>query len=494
MHTTKVIQSLLLAFAWWLVGTMRVFAEPLQIQEATMDEIQQALASGKLTSEALVNQYFDRIAAFDQQGPRLNSIISLNPVALDTARALDQERAQTGPRGPLHGIPILVKDNIDTFDMPTTAGSLALQGSVPPDDAFIVRRLRDAGAILLGKTNLQEFAAGFATTSGLGGQTLNPYDITRIPGGSSGGTAAAIAANFAVAGLGTDTAGSIRYPAAVTSLVGIKPTLGLTSRDGTIPLDLTKDVTGPIARTVTDAAILLDAIAGPDPADPITLESLQHIPASYTNHLKSDSLSGARLGVFRQMLDRPNADSGVMALHEAAIARMRSLGAEIVELPEIPDLPFAQPLLTGYPGFEYYINRYLDSLGDQAPSATLAELLASGLGAPWLAAFDGISPGDIPPEEVPLFHQIMQFRTAVRSAVLGVMDAANVEAIVYPTAVQPRLLSATRSQACWKTSWGLIPTWRPRWDSPRSRFRPASPRRDCRRGSSSWAVRLAKAS
>ncbi|MEM9272655.1 MAG: amidase [Cyanobacteria bacterium P01_F01_bin.143] len=228
------------------------------IEEATIAEINQAFDAGILTSEELVELYLERIEAFDEQGVAINSIITLNPEALATAAALDEERQISGARSTLHGIPILLKDNIDTFDLPTSAGSLILENSIPPDDAFVVEQLRDAGAIILGKTNLDEFARGVSGLSSLGGQTLNPYDLTRVPGGSSAGTAAAIASNFATLGLGTETGVSIRNPAANTNLVGIAPTEGLVSRDGVVPISFTQDRVGPLARTITDAAIALD--------------------------------------------------------------------------------------------------------------------------------------------------------------------------------------------------------------------------------------------
>lgn len=439
MNTAKTIRFLLLPITASLLAPIRLSAEPFQVEEATLADIQEALTGGELTSEMLVAAYLERIAAYDERGPRLNSIITLNPAAIETARALDRERTERGPRGPLHGIPLLVKDNLDTFDMPTTAGSLALDGSVPPDDAFVVGRLREAGAIILGKTNLHEFALGVTTTSGLGGQTLNPYDTTRIPGGSSGGTAAAVTANLAVAGIGTDTSASIRYPAAMTSLVGIRPTLGLTSRDGLIPITLSKDVAGPIARTVTDAAILLDVMAGPDPADPATADAADHIPASYTEFLNADGLAGARVGVFRQMIDRDVSDPNVLALTDAAMAHLGDLGAEIIELPEIPDLPFSDVVATTYPGLEYHVNRYFESL-DDAPFETVRQMFASGKLAPYIQALEPRLRGDIPPEEDDLFVEFLQARETVTAGVLGIMDGAGLDAIVYPTAVQPAFL------------------------------------------------------
>jgi Asp-tRNA(Asn)/Glu-tRNA(Gln) amidotransferase A subunit family amidase len=228
------------------------------------------MARGDLTSVALVETYLARIEAYDRNGARLNAILRVNPRALEEAAALDRERAGGGVRGPLHGIPVIMKDNYDTYDLPTTGASVALAGVVPPDDAFQVARLREAGAIVLAKSNMHELAMGITTVSSLGGQTRNPYDPDRNPGGSSGGTGAAVAAAFGAVGWGTDTCGSIRIPSCFNNLFGLRPTKGLSSIDGIIPLAHTQDVGGPLARSVTDLAVALDATVGPDPADPAT--------------------------------------------------------------------------------------------------------------------------------------------------------------------------------------------------------------------------------
>ena len=239
-------------------------AGPVRIEEASIDELQAAMAGGALTSRALVQHYLDRIARYDKEGPKLNAFLLVNPRALEEAGRLDEERAAKGPRGPLHGIPVVVKDNMNTADLPTTGGSLAFQGAQPRADAFIVAKLRAAGAVILGKTNLHELARAGTTVSSLGGQTLNPYDLSRTPGGSSGGTAVAVSANLATVGLGSDTVNSIRSPASACDLVGLRPTRGLVSRSGIIPAALTQDMAGPIARSVKDAAIVLEAIQGTD--------------------------------------------------------------------------------------------------------------------------------------------------------------------------------------------------------------------------------------
>ena len=231
-------------------------AQAVDVTTASIEDLNRAFEAGALTSEQLVGRYLARVAAYDDAGPELNAVITLNPEALARARALDAERAADGPRSPLHGIPIVLKDNFDTADMPTTAGSVLLAGSLPPDDAFLVRKLRDAGAIILAKVNMSEFASGGAMSS-LGGRTRNPHDLTRTPSGSSGGTGAAIAAAFAQVGLGTDTGGSVRGPSTANGIAGLKPTYGLLSRDGIVPLALSFDTAGPMARHVYDVAAAL---------------------------------------------------------------------------------------------------------------------------------------------------------------------------------------------------------------------------------------------
>lgn len=262
------------------------------VSERSIGELQSAMATGEVSAAELVELYLNRIAAYDRNGPHLNAVLHLNPNATADARALDEERSRQGPRGPLHGIPVLLKDNFDTKDMPTTGASLALAGLVPREDAFQVRKLREAGAVLLGKVNLHELALGLTTVSSLSGQTLNPYDIGRAPGGSSGGSAVAAAASFAAFAMGTDTSGSIRIPSAHNALVGLRPSAGLSSRAGIIPFGHTQDTGGPMARTVTDIAIVLDATVGYDPADPTTAASRNHMPATYTAYLKPDALNG----------------------------------------------------------------------------------------------------------------------------------------------------------------------------------------------------------
>src|SRR5215472_13120365 len=257
----------------WVAQAPCILAQSFEVAEVSIADEQKAMTEGRVSSKDLVEAYLKRIDAFDHRGPRLNALITLNPNGLREAEALDRERAAKGPRGPLHGIPVIVKDNYSTADLQTTAGSLALLGFVPSSDAFQVRKLREAGAVIIGKSNLHELASGITTTGSAFGQTLNPYDPSRNPGGSSGGTAAAVAASFAAAGMGSDTCGSIRIPSASNNLVGLRPTKGLSSIDGIVPLSATQDVGGPLARSVADLAVMLDATIGEDPADPAT-----HLP------------------------------------------------------------------------------------------------------------------------------------------------------------------------------------------------------------------------
>lgn len=309
-------------------------------EEATIAGMQAAMSDGRITSRQLVEGYMARIESIDRSGPCLNSVIELNPDALAIANAMDAERREKGPRGPLHGIPILIKDNIDTADrMKTTAGSLALANARPARDAYIVSRLRQAGAVIIGKTNLSEWA-NFRSTksssgwSGRGGQTRNPYALDRNPSGSSSGSAVAVAANLIAAAIGTETDGSIVSPASVCGIVGLKPTVGLVSRSGIIPIAHTQDTAGPMSRSVADAAAMLGAIAGVDPADAATVGS-QGQPG-YTRYLVADGLRGARIGIVRSSAF--NLSEKVVPVLESAIAVMQRAGAVVIDPTEVPNL------------------------------------------------------------------------------------------------------------------------------------------------------------
>jgi amidase len=337
------------------------------------------MARGELTSRRLTEAYLDRIAALDGQGPALRSVIETNPEALDIARALDTERQAEGARGPLHGIPVLIKDNIDTADrMTTTAGSLALEGSVPEQDSHVAQRLREAGAVILGKANLSEWAnfrSSRSTSgwSGRGGRCRNPYALDRNPCGSSSGSGVAVAANLCALAVGTETDGSVVCPSTANGIVGLKPTVGLVSRAGIIPISHTQDTAGPMTRTVADAAALLTALAGVDPRDRTTAAARDHL-ADYTQALNPEALRGSRIGVAREMAGfHPAVD----ALFEKALVEMKRQGAEIVDPADVPHRkelydPEYQVLLYE---FKADLNSYLASLGPDAPVKTLEEAI-----------------------------------------------------------------------------------------------------------------------
>src|SRR5438034_7419030 len=303
-------------------------AKDINLDAATIADLNATFNAGTLTSEKLVQLCIARIQAYDREGPSLHAVMTLNPKALETARALDAERKAKGPRSPLHGIPVVLKHNHNYLNPPTTDGSSLLEGSIPPADAFLVKKLRDAGAIVLAKVNLSEFASGGAHSS-LGGQSLNPHDLTRTPSGSSSGTGVAIAAGYAPLGMGTDTGGSIRGPSTVNGIVGLKPTHGLLSRSGIIPLALSFDTGGPMGRSVYDVAAGLGVMTGVDPDDEATRKSEGTFQTAYTKSLRADALKGARIGVARDFL---GADEDVDWVVDAAIAAMRAAGATMIDV------------------------------------------------------------------------------------------------------------------------------------------------------------------
>ena len=353
--------------------------EAFCLEEATIASVHKAMEEGRLTCRRLVEMYIERIEAYDKKGPALNSVILVNPKALEIANELDAKFKEAGFTGPLHGIPVLLKDNVDTADMPTTGGSLSLEGVIPRDDAFITRKLKETGAIILAKVNLHEFAVWGETVSSILGQTLNPYDLTRSPGGSSGGTGAGIAANFGMVGIGTDTINSIRSPSSACCLVGFRPTLGLISRDGIIPYSLTQDMAGPITRTVEDAVKVLDVIAGYDPEDAATAWAYGHKPETYTAFLDPDGLKRARIGVLRSFFGTGPEHVEVNAAINQSINKMEECGAVIVEIEEPID---ANKLVSEVSVHLYDLKRdldlYLADLGDRAPVNSLADVIASG--------------------------------------------------------------------------------------------------------------------
>ncbi len=354
-------------------------AASFEFDEATLLTLRDGMRAGRFTARSLAEKYLARIRQIDQAGPALRAVIEINPDAVSDADALDRERKAKGPRGPLHGIPVILKDNIDTTGpMSTTAGSLALAGSIARQDSFVAARLRAAGAVILGKSNLSEWA-NFRSThsssgwSGRGGQTRNPYVLDRNPCGSSSGSAVAVAANLCAVAVGTETDGSIVCPSSINGIVGLKPTLGLISRSGIIPIAHSQDTAGPMARTVTDAAILLTTLAGPDPRDAATAQAAGHLHADYMRFLKPDRLRGARLGVARKFFGY---NREVDRLMEAALDQMKRQGAVLVDPVEIPhsgNLPEFEVLLYE---FKADLNAYLAGLSPELPVHSLKDVIA----------------------------------------------------------------------------------------------------------------------
>jgi amidase len=357
-----------------------VVEDAFELNEATIDDLHKRLESGRETARSLAEKYLERIKRIDRDGPKLASVIETNPEALALADTLDRERREKGARGPLHGIPILIKDNIDTADkMATTAGSLALVGGKPAQDAFVVKKLRQAGALILGKTNLSEWAnirCSYSTSgwSGRGGQTRNPYALDRNPCGSSSGSAAAVAANLCAAAIGTETDGSIVSPSSANGIVGVKPTVGLVSRSGIVPISFSQDTAGPMTRTVRDAAILLSVIAGPDVEDSATASAGEKASSDYTKFLDANGLKGAKIGVARNFFGFHDLVDGVM--HQA-LETLGKQGAELVDPAEVPNvdkLNEAELTVLLYE-FKDGLNAYLGRLGSSAPVRSLKELV-----------------------------------------------------------------------------------------------------------------------
>jgi amidase len=406
-------------------------AKPLyDVMEKGVTDLQDAMTRGDVTSKELVAAYLARIAAYDRGGPALNAMITLNPAALEQADALDRERAQKGPRGPLHGIPIVVKDNFETADMPTTGGSIALAGFMPGRDAFQVQKLREAGAVIVGKTNLHELAAGITSISSLGGQTRNPYDPSRNPGGSSGGTGAAVAANFAVAGMGSDTCGSIRIPSANNNLVGLRGTLGLSSRRGIIPLSHTQDIGGPLARTVTDLALMLDATVGEDPADSVTAAGRGQLTGRFRERLGPDALKGARIGVLKVLFGSSPEDEEVTGIVRKALEVMKAQGAELVDVtvPGLEDVLNQSSLINLE--FKTDLQAYQAQFPN-APVKSLQEILDRGLFHASLEnTFKLRNAAVADPEEI---RKVEARRELVRQQIRVALAEYKVEVLAYPT-------------------------------------------------------------
>ncbi|HEY7790446.1 MAG TPA: amidase family protein [Vicinamibacterales bacterium] len=426
---------------------------PFQVEEATIAGVHAAMQDGRLTCHQLVEDYLQRIAAYDKNGPAINALIEVNPDALKEADDLDRRDKQGGFVGPLHCVPMIVKDNYQTIGLQSAAGSLSLKGFVSDKDAFLVKKVKAAGAIVLAKSNMAEFAfSPYETVSSiLPGYTRNPYDTSRVTAGSSGGTAAAIAASFGLVGFGTDTGNSIRGPSSHQALVGIRSTMGLTSRAGIVPLNLLADVAGPMARSVADAVAVFQVIVGPDPDDPVTEASRAHLPQSYAASLVADGLKGARIGVLRQAWDADTADPEVMQVFAHALDELKAAGATIVDPATVEGL---EAITRGEPagpcmGFKYDINRYLAAQGTRVPVHTLAEIIKSRKFHPSVELrLERAEAGPVNGPDTPACQAETSYREKVREAVMQTMTRLRLEAFVYPTwSNVPRLIGDLNTPA-----------------------------------------------
>lgn len=425
--------------------------------ESTIAQLQQALTDKTTSCVAITQAFLQRIKTYDKS-TKLNAIILLNPKALNKARLLDEEFSATHKLRPLHCVPVILKDNYDTADMVTEAGAIALKGSIPPDDAFMVKKLRDAGAIILAKSNMGEWAfSPYNTISSTHGETRNAYDLQRVPAGSSGGTASAIAASFGIIGMGTDTGNSIRGPASHLALVGIRSTMGLTSRDGVVPLLSNRDIAGPLTRTVEDAAKTFSVIAGYDAADPVTHNAMSHTQTDYTQYLNSAGLNGVRLGVLRELFDTDTADPEVMRLMNQAIDELKLAGAIIVDPFVINDFDGLSKATGFCSRFRYDLDNYLSTLN--SPSTNSSSMLNDNDNdnQPPLKSFQQMVDHKWYAEQS---EEAIQWATAVNvtpqeqqppcvdvkgdsrrkdflAAVLGAMNTHRVDAIIYPSWSNP---------------------------------------------------------
>ena len=404
------------------------------IREKTILQLQSAMELGTISSQEIVQTYLDRIQTYDAQGPSLKSILKVHPDALEIAERLDRERKFKGARGLLHGIPVILKDNFNTLDMRTTSGTFALENSIPLEDAFLVKKLRQAGAVIFAKANLHELAQGGTTLSSLGGQTCNPYDMTRTPGGSSGGTAAAVAANLATVGLGTDTINSIRSPASANSLVGLRPTMGFISRDGIIPCALTQDMPGPITRSVADAAILLDTLRGYDNNDPITAWSINQAPQNFRNSLNKNSFNKTRLGILQNLIGSNQEHLEVKAVMNNAVEELRALGAKVIPV-SIPNLEIdtlVHELDLQLYEVKVHLNDYLSKLKPSFRVRSLAELLAFGKLNNEIEKKLKDAQNILDPLKQPEYKERLLKRLKLQQTMIKLMADHAIDALIYP--------------------------------------------------------------
>jgi Asp-tRNA(Asn)/Glu-tRNA(Gln) amidotransferase A subunit family amidase len=435
----------------WAAAFNAESAQRFDVSEITIAQTQQAIRDHRVTCHEIIQEYLERIRVYDQP-KHLNAFVLVNPDALAEADRFDAQFRQDGQIHGLQCIGVIVKDNYDTKDLQTTGGSLAMKWFVPKTDAFMVQKIRAAGAIILGKSNMAEWAfSPYETVSSIAGITRNPYNLDYVPAGSSGGTAAGVAANLGAVGLGTDTGNSIRGPSSHNALVGIRPTIGLTSRDGIIPLFLGADVGGPIVRTVEDAAALLDVVAGYDPEDPVTKNSEGRIPKSYKSFLDRQGLRGARIGVYRAYLDAPTGDPQVKALAERAILDLKAQGATIVDPFVIPDFEaLTKNIFCG--DFQSDLNSYFEHHGQGATYHSLAEIIESGLYLPYIEGRMKSTAAAKPASEADrtvcpdVYHN--DKKIAFRAAIHAAMVRNKLQAIVYPTwSNAPRKVGDDKSPA-----------------------------------------------
>lgn len=411
--------------------------------EATIADVHAAITSGEATCVDIVSGYRDRISAYDQSSG-LNAIIFTNPNALAKAASIDQKLTAGETLGPLYCVPVLLKDNFDTSDMPTSGGSIVLKSSIPPDDAFMVRQLRAADAIVIAKTNMAEWAfSPRVTVSSSYGTTANAYDLNRVPAGSSGGTASATAANFGVIGMGSDTGNSIRGPSSHLSLFGIRATLGLTSRDGVIPLSFDRDIAGPMTRTVTDGAKAFNVVSAFDPSDSYAHAGKDHHEADYTVFLNESALQGKRIGVLEALVSTDDADPEITQVFSRAVSDLEAAGAEIVRDFAIANFAAHVDADNFCARFRFDMSQYLASLGDAAPIKDVMDVLATEAYSPYIKEsleYFGGNPDDVHPADLdPPCPDFLDHdgRQAFLNDTLQAMDAAAVDAIIYPSWTNP---------------------------------------------------------
>ena len=415
------------------------FTNNVVVEEISITQLEAAYRSGRTTAHAVTQAHLDRIAAYDKRGPLINSLITVNPHALEEADRLDATpKAKGKSLGPLHGIPVIVKDNIDVAGLPMTAGFQGWKNYYPSEDAPLVKKIRAAGGIILAKSSLSEFARGSGDNinSVVPGYTRNPYNTAYATGGSSGGNGAALAASFGVVGVGTDTLGSVRMPSAFNALVGLRPTVGLTSRTGMVPLNSVRDTPGPMARSVTDLATLLDVIVGTDPEDAATAVARDHIPPTYTTALRKDALKGARLGVLRQIFTAEVTDPRVIAHFQTTLVELKAAGAEVVDPFVIPDLDsLPRPILNPAARFKDDLTKWF-AKHPGVPYQSIQAIAESGLLHPLHQPLLEAAAASKPVEEDPATVEAGRNEQRYRDAFTKTMNAARIDAVVFPSSAQ----------------------------------------------------------